>query len=496
MSNSTKKTNPIADTLNARVYDVCHHTPLEKSETLSSRYGYDVLYKREDTQITRSYKARGAFNKIAKLTDHDRQKGVIAASAGNHAQGVALAARYFRIGCTIVMPQTTPQIKISAVQAYGADVVLHGDNYSDAAEYCHELCRSGTQTYIPPFDDIDVIRGQGTVGVEILMDRRDLTHIIVPVGGGGLLAGIAEYVKSVRPDVAVIGVESSDSASMTASLREGKPVCLDHIGIFADGVAVKQPGELTFSIAKQYVDEVICVNEDEICSAIKDIYLDTRSIVEPSGAMSVAALAKLQLTKSSVVACILSGANMNFERLQFIAERTMLGSGQETILSIQLPERPGALKKLLREVIRNHNITEFNYRMSNAEKAWIFVGLNIRNLNDQRHLYEQLDSHGYDFHDLTDSSIVKNHVRHMIGGRKPENVGEKIYEVVFPERPGALYEFVSALPKDVSITMFHYRGTGSDHSSVLIGLSTKKVINIPGYRLEPIENNGITELIG
>lgn len=468
--------NPgIKQTLLARVYDVAIESPLERASKLSTELGSRVYLKREDLQPVNSFKLRGAYNKISDLSAADQKKGVIAASAGNHAQGVALSAQRLGLSALIVMPTTTPGIKIEAVKSYGAEIVLFGDNYTEAYEHCQTLVKKSGRILIHPFDDPLVIAGQGTIGREILEQLPAVTHIFVPVGGGGLIAGIAQYVKQLRPDVKIIGVEPVDSNALQLSLRKGKRVVLPHVGIFADGVAVKQVGQLAYSLASQYVDEVITVNNDQICAAIKQIFEETRSIVEPAGALATAGLksyAAEHSSKNNCLVAICSGANMPFERLQFIAERTLIGSGREALFAVTLPERPGALQHFCERTLNGHSITEFNYRLNKREAAHIFVGISITDRQDKTKFEMNMKKSGYKYTDLSDDDLAKEHVRHMIGGPSPNARDECLYEISFPERPGALVQFLKNLDQTSNISLFHYRGQGGDEGRVLIGFET------------------------
>lgn len=465
-------TDPVKLTLLARVYDVAVESPLELAATLTSQLGTRVYLKREDLQPVHSFKLRGAYNKMASLTPAELGKGVIAASAGNHAQGVALAARKLGTSALIVMPRTTPAIKIDAVRGYGAQVELAGDSYSDAAAHAHTRTAETGRTYIHPFDDELVIAGQGTIGREILEQLPDVTHIIVPVGGGGLIAGIAQYVKALRPDVQIISVEPEDSNVLQASLAAGKRVTLSHVGIFADGVAVKQMGSTTFAICRRLVDTALTVSTDEICAAIKAVFGDTRAIVEPAGALAVAGLTKYaathDLSKARAVA-ICSGANMTFERLQFIAERTLLGSGKEAVYAVTLHERPGALQQFCRKIVNGHAITQFAYRLAGRNAAHVLVGIGMTGPDDAAKFTSKLSSHKYEFTDLSSDDIAKEHIRHMIGGPSPAAQSEHLYSVTFPERPGALADFLTHTGTHWNISLFHYRGMGGDTGRVLIG---------------------------
>lgn len=466
----------IKQTLLARVYDVAIQTPLEQARKLSARTGCNVYLKREDLQPVHSFKVRGAYNKIAQLTDGERARGVIAASAGNHAQGVALSAKKLGMSALIVMPRTTPGIKVEAVESWGAEVELVGDTYSDAAEHCKQRAQQTGRTYIHPFDDPLVIAGQGTVGREILEQLPQVTHIFVPVGGGGLIAGIAQYIKALRPDVKIIGVEPEDSNIMQASLRAGTRITLPHVGIFADGVAVKQMGERTFEICRQLVDEAMTVGTDELCAAIKAVFEETRGIVEPAGALATAgmtAYAALHDMSGAHAVAICSGANITFERLQFVAERTLLGSGKEALFAITLPEAPGALRAFCERAVNGHNITQFGYRLHNREKAQVFVGVSVSGPDDTRLFAQKMSSQGYTYTDLSDEDTAKEHLRHMIGGPAPLAQHEYFYQINFPERPGALTDFLKAVGTRWNISLFHYRGQGGDEGNVLVGFEAK-----------------------
>ena len=466
------QTTLLNDILTSRVYDVARETPLELATALSRRLGNDILFKREDLQPVFSFKLRGAYNKIAHLTDAERAKGVIAASAGNHAQGVAFAARKMGLRSTIVMPQTTPSIKVDAVRRLGSEVVLFGDSYNEAKIHCDHLAIETGMTFIHPFDDPLVIAGQGTVGAEILRHGQDrISVVFVPVGGGGLIAGVAGYIKGVRPDIRVIGVEPFESDAMFQSLAAGRRVVLDHVGIFADGVAVREVGEHTFAIARETVDEVVRVSNDEICGAIKDVFDDTRTIMEPAGALALAGLkswvAREGVRGQSLVA-VLSGANMNFDRLRFVAERAEVGEAREALLAVTIPERPGAFGEFCAALGRRV-ITEFNYRLSSRQQAHIFVGVATESRQDGSALADLLNSMGYQTADLTDNEMAKLHVRHMVGGRAPDVRHERLCRFEFPERPGALTNFLEKLAGRWNISLFHYRNHGADFGRVLAG---------------------------
>ena len=458
---------------NSRVYDVAKNTPLEFQPNLSARIGNRVLLKREDMQPVFSFKLRGAYNKMANLPADVLARGVICASAGNHAQGVALAAQ--KLGCraVIVMPTTTPAIKINAVKNRGAEVVLFGDSYSDAYVKALALEQSEQLTFVHPYDDVDVIAGQGTIGMEIVNAHPEpIEAIFCCVGGGGLLAGVAAYVKAVRPEIKIIGVEAQDSEAMTESLKQGKRVMLDQVGLFADGAAVKQVGEHTFALAQQFVDDMIVVDNDEICAAIKDVFEDTRSILEPAGALATAGIKKyVEQNKMSgkTLIGIASGANMNFDRLRFIAERAELGEQREAVIAVTIPEQAGAFKAFC-QLLGNRNITEFNYRYSNPKEAHIFVGLSIANAPEIGQLIDELAAQGLNAIDLTHNEMAKLHLRHLVGGRAPQAEHEVVYRFEFPEKPGALMKFLDNMGQDWNISLFHYRNHGADVGRVLVGL--------------------------
>ena len=458
---------------NSRVYDVAKNTPLEFQANLSSRLNNRVLLKREDMQPVFSFKLRGAYNKMASLPADVLKKGVIAASAGNHAQGVALAAQ--KLGCraVIVMPTTTPVIKINAVKARGAEVILFGDSYSDAYVHALALQKKQNLTFVHPYDDPDVIAGQGTIAMEILNTYPEpIEAIFCCVGGGGLLAGIAAYVKVVRPEIKVIGVEAKDAEAMTESLKTGERVMLEQVGLFADGAAVKQVGEHTFKLCQQYVDEMIVVDNDEICAAIKDVFEDTRSILEPAGALATAGI-KEYVQRNNIsgktLIGIASGANMNFDRLRFIAERAELGEQREAVLAVTIPEKPGAFKSFCR-LLGSRNITEFNYRYSDPKNAHIFVGVAVHDPLETAKLLDDLQVEGLPALDLTDNEMAKLHLRHLVGGRAPQAEHEVVYRFEFPEKPGALMKFLDTMGHDWNISLFHYRNHGADFGRVLVGM--------------------------
>ncbi|MBP8814566.1 MAG: threonine ammonia-lyase, biosynthetic [Laribacter sp.] len=458
--------------LTASVYDVAVETPLDPMSNLTGRLQNTVLLKREDLQPVFSFKIRGAYNKMARLSPDELRQGVITASAGNHAQGVALSAQ--RLGCeaTIVMPSTTPAIKINAVASRGARVVLHGDSFSDAYLHAVKLTETTGATYIPPFDDPDVIAGQGTIGMEILRQHtRPIHAVFVAIGGGGLAAGVAAYIKRLKPQIRVIGVQTADSDAMARSIAAGRRVELKDVGLFSDGTAVKLVGEETFRLCRELLDEVILVDTDAICAAIKDVFEDTRSILEPAGALALAGLKayveREQLGGQTLVA-VASGANMNFDRLRHVSERSELGERREAILAVTIPEQPGSFKKFI-ALLGNRNITEFNYRYGDAREAHVFVGMQTEKRDVMAGILQELAVSGLHGIDLTDNELAKLHVRHLMGGHAPAS-NERVLRFEFPERPGALMKFLSTLHTDWNISLFHYRNHGADYGRVLVGL--------------------------
>ena len=459
--------------LSARVYDVAVETPLEPAALLSARLNNTLLLKREDMQPVFSCKIRGAYNKMIRLGPAELKRGVIASSAGNHAQGVALAARHIGCAATIVMPVTTPRIKVAAVKAAGAHVQHSGDSYSDAYEQAMHIAQRKRLTFIHPYDDPDVIAGQGTIGMELLRQWSGPLHaIFVAVGGGGLIGGIGAYVKRLRPEVRIIGVEPVDADAMTRSLAAGRRVKLPHVGLFADGVAVKQVGRETFRLARELVDEMILVDTDSICAAIKDVFEDTRAVLEPAGALAIAG-AKSYVERTGIrnqnligVAC---GANMNFDRLRFVAERAELGEHREAILAVTIPEKPGSFKRFC-SMLGSRNITEFNYRYADPEKAHVFVGVQVRDRHETQELVARLRSKGLETLDISENEMAKLHVRHLVGGRAPQASDELLYRFEFPERPGALTKFLESMSYDWNISLFHYRNHGADYGRVLAGI--------------------------
>ncbi|MFZ5503701.1 MAG: threonine ammonia-lyase, biosynthetic [Pseudomonadota bacterium] len=479
--------------LNARVYDVAAETPLDIAPNLSARLGNTVLLKREDMQPVFSFKLRGAYNKMAQLSAAQLKQGVIAASAGNHAQGVALSAQ--KLGCkaTIVMPTTTPQIKIDAVKARGAKVVLFGDSYSDAYAHALALERQNSMTFVHPYDDPDVIAGQGTIGMEILRQHTQSIHaIFVAIGGGGLISGVGAYVKQLRPDIKIIGVQPVDSDAMRRSLKAKRRVTLDHVGLFADGVAVKQVGKETFRLCRKVVDEVILVDTDTACAALKDVFEDTRSILEPAGALAIAGAklyaAREQLQGQTLVA-ITSGANMNFDRLRFIAERAEIGEQREALLAVTIPETPGSFRKFC-ALLGRRSITEFNYRYADSKAAQVFAGIQVRDKAETAELVGKLQSNNLPALNLSDNEMAKLHLRHLVGGHAPEAKDEILFRFEFPERPGALMNFLNSMSHSWNISLFHYRNHGADSGRVLVGMQVphhdkkalKAFLDSLGYR--------------
>ena len=464
--------------LRARVYDVAKETPLELAPLLSKRINNSVYLKREDLQPVFSFKLRGAYNKIAHLSEAAKESGVIAASAGNHAQGVALSAKKMGIQALIVMPETTPPIKVNAVRALGAEIVLHGDSYDEACAHALTLAEEHSMTFIHPFDDPEVIAGQGTIAMELLRQHPDLPHaIFVPVGGGGLIAGIAAYVKAIQPQIKVIGVEPEDAPCLYKAMEAGRRVTLKQVGIFADGVAVRQVGKETFRIAKETVDEVILVTTDEICAAIKDIFDDTRTIAEPAGALSVAGMKKYvereAVTDKALIA-IESGSNINFDRLRHIAERAELGERREALFAVQIPEQPGSFLRFCK-LLGKRSVTEFNYRYADRQTAQIFAGVELDEGDSARMaLIRKLEESDYPVVDLTDNEAAKLHIRYMVGGHAHGVSDERLFRFEFPERPGALLNFLGSLGKRWNITLFHYRNHGAAYGRVLLGIQIPK----------------------
>jgi len=471
--------------LTARVYDVAQETPLELAPNLTARLGNTLLLKREDMQSVFSFKLRGAYNKMAQLPPDLLARGVIASSAGNHAQGVALGAKRLGTQAIIVMPTTTPAVKVNAVKTRGGEVVLHGETYDDAYTHARQLADEKHLTFIHPFDDPDVIAGQGTIGMEILRQRQQPIHaIFVAIGGGGLISGIATYVKRLRPDIKIIGVEPVDSAAMHQSLQAGQRVRLNQVGLFADGVAVRQVGEETFRLCQQYLDDIILVGTDDTCAAIKDVFEDTRSILEPAGALAVAgakAYVERQGIRDQTLVAVACGANMNFDRLRFVAERAEIGEHREAIFAVTIPEQPGSLKAFC-ECLGKRNLTEFNYRIADNHEAHIFVGLEVQGRVDALQMAQRFEARGLKTMDLTDDELTKMHLRHMVGGKSPLAHNELLYRFEFPERPGALMKFVNSMSPDWNISLFHYRNNGSDYGRIVAG------IQVPPHEMTDWQN--------
>ena len=459
--------------LTAKVYDVAIESSLDLAPTLSRRIGNRVLLKREDQQPVFSFKLRGAYNKMAQLSAAERARGVITASAGNHAQGVALAAQRLRCKATIVMPITTPSIKIQAVEARGAKVVLHGDTFSDAYAHALKLQKSQRATFVHPYDDPDVIAGQGTIAVEILRQwQAPIDAIFVAIGGGGLISGIASYVKRVRPEIKVIGVQPTDSDAMARSIAAGRRIKLAHVGLFADGVAVREVGRETFRICRELVDDIVLVDTDAICAALKDVFEDTRSILEPAGALSVAGLklwCERHRFRDRTLVAIACGANMNFDRLRFVAEQAELGEEREAILAVTIPERPGSFRQFC-ALLGRRNVTEFNYRYADSKIAHLFVGIEVSDRHETAELLRAMHKRRIEAYDLSNNEMAKVHVRHLVGGHAPAAENEILYRFEFPERPGALMQFLNSMSRGWNISLFHYRNHGADYGRVLVGM--------------------------
>jgi threonine dehydratase len=463
--------------LTARVYDVAEETPLDTARNLSKRLGNQVLLKREDSQPVFSFKIRGAYNKMAHLTPEQLRRGVICASAGNHAQGVALGARHLGCKALIVMPVTTPRVKVDAVRSHGGEVVLHGESYSDAYEHALELERERGLTFVHPFDDPDVIAGQGTIAMEILRQHQQpLDAVFVAIGGGGLISGVAAYIKAVRPDVRVVGVQMCDSDAMVQSVRSGKRVQLNDVGLFSDGTAVKMVGTETFRLTRALVDEFVLVDTDAVCAAIKDVFEDTRSVLEPAGALAVAAVKQYveqHKPKGQTFVAITTGANMNFDRLRFVAERAEVGEEREALFAVTIPEERGSFKRFC-ELIGPRAVTEFNYRISDERVAHVFVGLSTSKRGESEKIARSFERHGFPTIDLTHDELAKQHIRHMVGGRSELAEDERLYRFVFPERPGALMRFLSSMHPGWNISLFHYRNQGADYGRILVGIQVPK----------------------
>ena len=460
--------------LDSRVYEVAQETNLEKANNLSFRLNKNVYLKREDTQPTFSFKIRGAYNKIVNLPPKEIKKGVIAASAGNHAQGVSLAAKKIGASSIIVMPNTTPKVKVEAVKKLGSKIIIAGDSYSEAYEQALKMSKKENLVFIHPFDDDFVIAGQGTIGMEILRQSSfKIDAIFIAVGGGGLISGVGAYIKAIRPDIKIIGVQTEDSDAMYKSLKAQRRIQLNHVGLFSDGTAVKKVGKRNFDLCRLVVDEMVLVNTDEVCAAIKDIFEDTRCIQEPAGALALAGLKKWlytnKKTKLRNFIAITCGANINFDRLSFISERSEIGEEKEALLSVTIPEERGSFLKFC-SIIENRNLTEFNYRISNESLANVFVGIQVKNKDEGQTVIKNLKREGFHVTDLTKDEISKLHIRHMVGGRSQLATNERLYRFEFPERPGALMKFLSAMNTGWNISLFHYRNHGSDIGRILVGL--------------------------
>ena len=460
--------------LTARVYDVAQESPLMEAPALSRRLNNRILLKREDLQQVFSFKLRGAYNKIFHLSEAEKARGVIAASAGNHAQGVALAGKHLGIKTVIVMPRTTPEIKVESVRALGGKAVLKGDSFDEAYAHAQELVEKEGMAFIHPYDDIDVIAGQGTIGMELQRQHPDdIDAVFIPVGGGGLIAGVAAYLKHLRPDIRIVGVEPDDAPSLHHAMEKGRRVILDQVGIFADGAAVRQVGKETFKVARQYVDEVLLVSADEICAAIKDAFDDTRTMLEPAGALSIAGLKKYvdrEGCEGRNLVAIASGANINFDRLRHVAERAEIGERREALFAATIPEQPGSFRKFCR-AIGKRGITEFNYRYADHHDAQIFVGVKVPKGDEAKNtLLESLRTKGYTVEDLTDNEVAKLHLRYMVGGHAPNVADERLFRFEFPERPGALLNFLTQMGHNWNISLFHYRNHGAAYGRVLVGI--------------------------
>ena len=499
--------------LQAEVYEVAKKTPLEKAHNLSNTLNNEVFLKREDLQDVFSFKIRGAYNKMSKLTKSQLAQGVITSSAGNHAQGVALSALKLNCQATILMPITTPLVKVNAVKNLQAKVLLYGDNYDETYREALKISKEKNLCFIHPFDDPEVIAGQGTIAIELEQQLKEKPYAIyVAVGGGGLISGISTYIKKIWPEVKIIGVEPEDADAMTRSLEASKIIELSSVGQFADGVAVKKVGNNTFDIGRKYIDKMVRVNTDEICAAIKDVFEDTRSILEPAGALSIAGMKKdifESSYKNKKMVSIACGANMNFERLRFVAERAELGECKEVMMAVEIPERAGSLIDFCK-LLNNRNLTEFSYRMSNSINAQIFVGVQVYGLNDKQILLNEFKNSQYSFIDISDDELSKNHLRHMVGGRLPQNISklnkknylELLYRFEFPERPGALINFLKNMKSNWSISVFHYRNYGADVGKIVIGVlidkneikEWNKFIKLLGYKFWDETNNNTYKL--
>ncbi|MCT8760170.1 threonine ammonia-lyase, biosynthetic [Glaesserella parasuis] len=484
--------------LSSKIYDLAQVTPLQKMEKLSERLGNHISIKREDRQPVHSFKLRGAYAMISNLSPAQKNAGVIAASAGNHAQGVALSAKHLGLRALIVMPQNTPSIKVDAVRGFGGEVLLHGANFDEAKAKAIELSQELNMTFVHPFDHPLVIAGQGSIGMELLQQNADLNYIFVPVGGGGLIAGIAVLIKQLMPEIKVIGVESKDSACLFYALQAGQPVDLERVGLFADGVAVKRIGDETFRLCQKYVDDVVLVDNDEICAALKDVFENVRAVAEPSGALSLAGLKKYVAQhnlEGKNLACILSGANLNFHTLRYVSERCEIGEKHEALLAVSIPEQKGAFLKFC-QIIGNRAVTEFNYRHADDQQACIFVGVRISGNTEKLEIIKDLQQNGYPVTDLSDDDIAKTHIRYMVGGRPSSIQQEELYSFEFPEQKGALLKFLQTLI-DWDISLFHYRAHGADYGDILAAFvvngsekeAFKQDLDRLGYRYQDVNDS-------
>ncbi|MFK5129010.1 threonine ammonia-lyase, biosynthetic [Glaesserella parasuis] len=484
--------------LSSKIYDLAQVTPLQKMEKLSERLGNHISIKREDRQPVHSFKLRGAYAMISNLSPAQKNAGVIAASAGNHAQGVALSAKHLGLRALIVMPQNTPSIKVDAVRGFGGEVLLYGANFDEAKAKAIELSQELNMTFVHPFDHPLVIAGQGSIGMELLQQNADLNYIFVPVGGGGLIAGIAVLIKQLMPEIKVIGVESKDSACLFYALQAGQPVDLERVGLFADGVAVKRVGDETFRLCQKYVDDVVLVDNDEICAALKDVFENVRAVAEPSGALSLAGLKKYVAQhnlEGRNLACILSGANLNFHTLRYVSERCEIGEKHEALLAVSIPEQKGAFLKFC-QIIGNRAVTEFNYRHADDQQACIFVGVRISGNAEKLEIIKDLQQNGYPVTDLSDDDIAKTHIRYMVGGRPSSIQQEELYSFEFPEQKGALLKFLQTLI-DWDISLFHYRAHGADYGDILAAFvvnssekeAFKQDLDRLGYRYQDVNDS-------
>ncbi len=460
--------------LTSRVYDIVEETPLEEAPGLSARLDNKILLKREDLLPVFSFKLRGAYNKMAKLSPEELTQGVISSSAGNHAQGVAMSAQVLGTNATIVMPRTTPELKVQAVKARGAEVILYGESYSDSYLHARQIMQERALTFIHPFDDPDVIAGQGTIGLEILRQyTTDIHAVFVPIGGGGLISGIAAYIKELKPETKIIGVQTTNSDAMARSIKAGRRIELDHVGLFCDGTAVRLVGEETFRLVQELVDDIILVDTDAVCAAIKDVFGDTRSLLEPSGALALAGLKQyvdLNNVHEETLIAVATGANMNFDRMRFVAERAEVGEEREAVLAVTIPEQHGSFRRFCEILGHDRSVTEFNYRIADSEIAYVFVGVQVQDRTEAHQVAQGFEEAGFATLDLTDDELAKLHLRHLVGGHSPLAKDERLYRFEFPESPGALTRFLTAMRPDWNISLFHYRNHGADYGRVLCGI--------------------------